>query len=295
METLKICPICSKSNFLSFKTIDDYFLTGEKFQLTQCDDCGFIFTNPRPKPDKIQGYYQSNEYFSHSKEKRNITSFLYNLVKSYSLKSKYRIIAKYSKKGKILDIGCATGEFLDYFNKNGWKTKGIEPAPEPRKFAKEKYGLDVSDENVLSEMKQETFDVITLWHVLEHVSNLNKRVDQIQSLIKANGIVVIALPNYQSWDAKFYDKYWAAYDVPRHLYHFSRKTIEILLSNHRLKIIETIPLFFDSFYVSLLSEKYKNGKVNYLAAIKNGFKSNLAAKKSTNYSSLIYIAKKITA
>lgn len=293
MEKLRHCPICQAESFLHFKTIEDYFLSNEEFDLNKCQVCGFVFTNPRPYKEQLSRYYQSNAYLSHSKNQKNLTAYLYNLVKAYSLNKKYRIVSQYHPEGKILDIGCATGEFLHHFKKRGWITKGIEPASEPRSYAIKNFGLDVSGEHGLKSLKNKSFDVITLWHVLEHVPKLNERVEQIKLILKDDGIAVIALPNLLSWDAKYYEKFWAAYDVPRHLYHFSKKTIGLLMQQHHLKVVDSIPMKFDSFYVSLLSEKYKSGKVNYFNALKNGIKSNFYAKKNeNNYSSIIYIIKK---
>jgi 2-polyprenyl-3-methyl-5-hydroxy-6-metoxy-1,4-benzoquinol methylase len=293
MEILNQCPLCKGVDFYHYKTLNDYFLSGETFHLMKCNNCGFVFTNPRPKTENMSKYYQSSKYLSHSKSQKNLTSFLYNVVKIYSLKTKYDIISQYYRKGKILDIGCGTGELLHYFKKKGWVTKGIEPATEARNFAIKKYDLDVSDEYELLNLNNQSYDVVTLWHVLEHIPGLSEQVGQIQYLLKKDGITVIALPNYLSWDAQHYDNFWAGYDVPRHLYHFSKNTISQLLSKHDMVIVKTIPMKFDSFYVSLLSEKYKTGKTNFISAFRNGIKSNLVASRNdNNYSSIIYIAKK---
>jgi 2-polyprenyl-3-methyl-5-hydroxy-6-metoxy-1,4-benzoquinol methylase len=293
MDNIDQCPVCNSNSFQHFKTIKDYFLSGEVFQLDKCNNCGFIFLNPRPDKEKLQEYYQSTEYLSHSKSQRNLTSMIYDVIKNYSLHKKFQVISQYHDNGKILDIGCATGEFLNYYKKKGWQTLGIEPALYPRNYAIEKYGLEVYDEPKIQELEKNSFDVITLWHVLEHVPELAKRVEQIRGLLKNNGVIVIALPNHNSWDARHYDEYWAAYDAPRHLYHFSQDTFQLLLAKFQLRLIETIPLKFDAFYVSLLSEKYKTGKMKYVKACTNGIKSNYYANKNNmNYSSLIYIVKK---
>lgn len=293
MDILNQCPVCHNKNLSLFKSIKDHFYSKESFDLYQCDNCGFIFTNPRPEIGNLKMYYQSEEYLSHSKNQRNLTSIIYSIIKNYSLQKKYMIISKYHRSGKVLDIGCATGEFLNYFKQKGWTTIGIEPAENPRKYATTKYGLEVYDEPKLENLEKNTFDVITLWHVLEHVPDLSHRMEQINKLLKKDGVIAIALPNYNSWDAKHYDKHWAAYDVPRHLSHFSQNTIRFLLEQFQLKIIETIPLKFDAYYVSLLSEKYKSGRMNYFKAFLNGFKSNkYGSKNNMNYSSLIYMAKK---
>lgn len=293
MEKLTTCPVCDESRIELFGEIKDHFLTRETFHLSKCEHCGFLFTNPRPEKTDLGKYYQSEEYFSHSKKKKGLISFLYNSVKNYALQQKYRLITKHKKSGRILDIGCATGEFLHHFKTRGWQTMGIEPADQPRNFAIENYGLEVKPEESISNLEPESFDVITMWHVLEHVPDLNTRIKQIYRLLKPDGFLLIALPNYLSWEARHYKTYWAGYDVPRHLYHFTPDTISLLLKKYSFTISNIIPMKFDAFYVSLLSEKYISGTLNYLSAFINGIKSNReASKRTNNYSSLIYLAQK---
>jgi SAM-dependent methyltransferase len=204
------------------------------------------------------------------------------------------LITNFKLTGNILDIGCGTGEVLHFFNQKGWQTSGIEPAEKPRLFAQLNYGLMVYPEEHLDLFGAQSFDVITMWHVLEHVSNLNERIEQVKRLLKNDGILIIALPNVNSWDSGYYKEYWAAWDVPRHLYHFTQTSIRLLLSKHNLNLHETVPMKFDSYYVSLLSEKYKSGKTKLFRSTLNGFRSNINAKKnSNNYSSLIFLAKKL--
>ena len=292
MEKISICPICDSDQLAIDSEITDHFLSGEKFRLTKCNNCGFLFTNPRPKKSQLGKYYQSEDYFSHSKKKKGLITFLYNSVKNYSLHNKFNLISRYKNSGSILDIGCATGEFLNHFKKHGWETKGIEPAEEPRNFAIENYNLVVKPEDDLKNVTDERYDVISMWHVLEHVPDLNERMEQISRLLKKDGLLVIALPNYLSWDGQHYQNYWAGYDVPRHLYHFSEKSIAKLLDKYNFSMFKKVPLKYDSFYVSLLSEKYKSGNPNYPKALFSGLKSNIKAKKhGNNFSSLIYIVK----
>lgn len=293
MENLNTCPVCGATSLNNFLEVKDHFLSKESFSLSQCSNCSFVFTNPRPDTNNLEKYYQSEDYFSHSKKKKGLITILYDLVKNYSLNRKFKLISSIKSTGKVLDIGCATGEFLNYFKNKGWTCFGIEPAENPRNYAINNYQLDVVTENALDSFEKESFDLITMWHVLEHVPNLNERIQQIDRLLKPDGLLIIALPNYLSWDAEHYKSFWAGYDVPRHLYHFSPQTISTLLSKYCISIINTVPLKFDSFYVSLLSEKYKSGKMNFSKAFINGLMSNLKAKKRGNtYSSLIYLARK---
>jgi len=293
MENLLACPVCESNSLSHAFTVKDHFLTNEIFQISKCDSCGFLFTNPRPYPDEMPKYYDSDEYFSHDLSNRNFLSNVYSFIRKLSVIKKYSLITNFKRSGNILDIGCGTGEVLHFFSQKGWQTSGIEPAEKPRLFAQSNYGLRVYTEKNLDLFEEQSFDVITMWHVLEHVSRLNERIDQVKRLLKNDGILIIALPNSNSWDSGYYKEYWAAWDVPRHLYHFTQTSIRLLLSKHNLNIHEIVPMKFDSYYVSLLSEKYKSGKTKLFRSTLNGFRSNINAKKnSNNYSSLIYLAKK---
>jgi len=253
----------------------------------------FLFTNPRPDEKSIAKYYKSINYLSHSKQRKNLTSFLYNTVKGISLKSKYKIVTKYYPSGSILDLGCGTGDFLNYFENRGWQTTGIEPTPEPRNYAINTYKLKVYDISEFDKLNPKSFDVVTMWHVLEHVHQLKEQFESSIRVLKDNGLLIIALPNQQSWDAQYYKNFWAAYDVPRHLYHFTPETFKKFICNFNLQLVETLPMRFDSFYVSLLSEQYKKSKAKYLLSFFNGMRSNFyAGKSSINYSSMIYLVKK---
>jgi 2-polyprenyl-3-methyl-5-hydroxy-6-metoxy-1,4-benzoquinol methylase len=293
MEELFKCPVCESSSLSTSFTARDHFLTQEYFLIAKCKSCGFLFTNPRPEPSELSRYYQSDEYLSHSATKKNFLGSIYSLLRNVAIRRKYKLITKFKTKGKILDIGCGSGEFLNYFKHRDWETLGIEPAEKPREFATNKYGLSVFQEDQLNFFEHQSFDVITMWHVLEHISTLDERIVQVKKLLKKDGLLIIAIPNSQSWDAKHYKEYWAAWDVPRHLYHFTKLSFSNFANKHDLKIHKTYPMKFDSYYVSLLSEKYKTGKTNFVAAFINGFVSNISAKfNSGNYSSLIFLLKK---
>jgi 2-polyprenyl-3-methyl-5-hydroxy-6-metoxy-1,4-benzoquinol methylase len=293
MENIVRCPICGNDQLTDAMQVTDHFLTKEHFHLAKCSPCGFLITNPRPDAQNLSKYYQSDDYLSHGKKKNSLTSSLYSLVKDYSLGKKYQLINSIKPKGTLLDIGSATGEFLNFFKKKKWQVTGIEPAEAPRQYSIENYGLKVLPEEKIDQLSAGQFDVITLWHVLEHVPDLNKHMEQISKLLAPDGLLVVALPNHLSWDAQHYGDHWAGYDVPRHLYHFTPGTISKLLSKYSFEIFKTEPMKFDGFYVSLLSEKYQSGKSNFLTAFRNGLKSNKWAKQhDDNYSSLIYLAKK---
>jgi 2-polyprenyl-3-methyl-5-hydroxy-6-metoxy-1,4-benzoquinol methylase len=298
METITTCPLCSNRDFSPFLECVDHTVTREVFRIVRCTSCGFTFTNPRPHQIDIEKYYESDEYISHSNTSRGIINFVYQVVRRYTIREKLRLIHILTHKAKpetqnLLDIGCGTGEFLHACQKEGWKIQGIEPSPNAREFAVKRYNLKVGEEGELSTLPDGSFDIITLWHVLEHIHGLDKRMHELNRLLTSQGSIVIAVPNCRSLDAEIYKEHWAAYDVPRHLYHFTPDTMRRLVHNYGMKIVEILPMKFDAFYVSMLSEKYRTGKTNYPRAFLNGLKSNSATKKeTTSYSSLIYVITK---
>lgn len=291
-EHLNECPICgSKKQKLYLKT-RDYFLTQEEFKITECQKCGFHFTNPRPQKEFLAPYYKSEEYFSHRSTKSSLVGFLYQRVRKYTLRKKYQLISSYKSGDYILDIGCATGQFLNEFRRRGWNCSGIEPDEKARKYANKKFGLKAYDEDQMVSFEDHSFDVISMWHVLEHVSDLEQRVKDLRRLIKDNGCIFIALPNIDSWDAKHYQEYWAGLDVPRHLYHFRKEDVENLFISHGFKMHQILPMKFDAFYVSVLSEKYKKNPLYLFSAFFNALFSNFkASKRRPNHSSLLYVLK----
>ena len=291
MEVLKNCPVCGSQKFDPFISGKDYFLTGEVFNIVKCHDCGFRFTNPRPKAENLGKYYESTDYISHSDSRKGLFASVYQMVRKYTLSRKLALISKFQQKGEILDIGCATGQFLNYMAEHGWNTTGIEPDEKTRVHAISEYGLKVYPEEQLNVLQKSSFDVITMWHVLEHVAELNTRTEQLKNLLKPQGTLIIAVPNCNAYDAKKYGEFWAGYDLPRHLYHFTKEDVQLLLENHGFTIVNIMPMRFDAFYVSLLSEKYKSGKMRWLPALWNGFWSNMKSGQKKDHSSLIYVIK----
>jgi len=293
MKQISNCPVCGSASFNSFLTCKDHTVSQDNFNIVSCSSCSLKFTNPIPHPVDLGKYYKSEDYISHSNTNKGLISKAYKFVRNYTLKGKLNLIQKYVSRGTILDYGCGTGMFLKVCHDNGWKAYGMEPDEGARKLGAE-MGLNVfSDkERVNTYTNNQTFDIITLWHVLEHVTDLEETLSFFKEKLNKEGALIIAVPNYTSCDAKHYKEFWAAYDVPRHLYHFEINTIQKLLSKHGFSLAETMPMKFDSFYVSLLSEKYKAGKINYVKAFLNGLKSNLRAKTAKDYSSVIYIFKK---
>ena len=293
MKKIKICPICDGKSFSPYLECLDYSVSKESFQLVSCDSCSFVFTNPRPESKNLGKYYVSENYISHTNKKTGLFNILYQTVRRLSIKSKIKLIKSYVHIGSILDLGCGTGEFLFGCKKIGWQTTGIEPSEIARNQAIKNLKLDVKKETELTKFKNDSFDIITLWHVLEHIENLEDIIKNLYRILKPNGTIFIAVPNLNSYDANYYKSFWAAYDVPIHLWHFSKKTISLIFKKNKLRLVKTKPLIFDSFYVSLLSEKYKKNKAKYFKAFLIGFISNIVGVfSSKGHSSNIYIFKK---
>ncbi|HFG0565336.1 TPA: class I SAM-dependent methyltransferase [Flavobacterium psychrophilum] len=272
-----------------FIKVKDNSISKESFELLIDEELQLLKTHPQPLLDILPKYYESEDYISHTDGKRSLFEKMYQIVKSYSLNKKVSLInTLHLQKGSLLDIGAGTGDFLATAKKQGWQITGIEPN-EKAKIISISKGVSFAEN--LESISSHSFDVITMWHVLEHVSDLENQIKLLKRLLKPNGTIIIAVPNYKSFDAKYYGEFWAAYDVPRHLWHFSKTAIEKLFANENMKLIKMLPMIFDSFYVSLLSEKYKNGKMNFIKAFYIGLKSNMKAKRNLEYSSHIYVIK----
>ncbi len=290
MQQITHCPLCNSIQFATFLVCKDHLLSNKEFTITECENCYFRFTNPRPPDDQLQNFYKSQNYISHSNIRKGFTNRLYHLVRNYTIRKKFSIVKKYASSTTLLDIGCGTGELLSYFKTKGWQAYGLEPDKNARDFAINNYNLNVIDFPELPQLQPSFFNVITMWHVLEHISNLNDFISMISNLLKENGTLIVAVPNSGSWDASHYKSFWAAYDVPRHLYHFTTETIIKLMKNHHFFLEKIIPMRFDSYYISLLSEKNKTGQTNYLSGFFHGILSNFSARiNNKNYSSLIYV------
>lgn len=285
--------ICGSNMFEPFLVCKDYTVSKTEFNIVACKQCGFKFTNPRPEDSDLGNYYKSEEYVSHSDTKKGLINRLYHFVRSYTLNKKIKLVDSYVSRGTILDYGCGTGMFLNAASLSGWKTIGMEPDADARRLAKNK-NLKVFESKIdlEKEIEDKSLSAISLWHVLEHVTDMNDTLSFFEKKLNKNGVLIIAVPNHISYDAKYYHKFWAAYDVPRHLYHFEKKSVETLMENLGFYLEDCKPMKFDSFYVSMLSEKYKTGTMNLFKAFWVGLVSNIKAKAATEYSSVIYVFKK---
>ncbi|WP_317167978.1 class I SAM-dependent methyltransferase [Cyclobacterium jeungdonense] len=273
--------------------MEDKAISKESFIICACKNCDLWFTNPRPNHENIQNYYESPNYISHQEKTRGITDFLYLIVRKYTLRQKLNWVnSRFPKKGRLLDYGCGIGLFGKTCQSDGWETYGIEPNTNAAQIAESKNKLTLIP-NLEALQQQKKFDVITLFHVLEHVHLLNKTVKVLLGKLKKRGLLFIAVPNRDSPDANDFQENWAAWDVPRHLYHFNVKSMNYLANKHECRIVETIPMKFDSFYVSLLSHQYIGSKNKFIKALKSGLSSNRKANNTKkNYSSLLFILKK---
>ncbi len=270
--------------------VKDHSVSGEEFQLLHNKELDLLETFPQPSLEKLPEYYKSEDYISHTNTKRNLFEKGYHVVRKIALKRKLKLINSFGTDEKfLLDIGCGTGDFLETAKLKDWKVSGIEPNETARIIANKKVNNTVFETEQLLKFDDQSFDVITLWHVLEHLPKLEEHISTFKRLLKPNGILIIAVPNYKSYDAQYYKNFWAAYDVPRHLWHFSKTAINRLFSKSKMTVVKTHPMVFDAYYVSLLSEKYKSGKMNIFKAFRIGWQSNLRAKRSGEYSSLIYV------
>jgi len=290
-EKIEHCPICDKGSFHNHVIAKDHLVSQESFAIVSCSNCGFKFTNPRPTKTEISLYYQSDDYISHTNKSNSLTNIAYKIARSFTTKLKVSLVKKYAKSNAVLDFGCGTGYFIHKCAIQGYDCHGLEPDENARKIAERNDNIKIVSE--LSELPKDIkFSVITLWHVLEHIHDLKGTLIQLRKMLEDKGILIVAVPNSGSWDARHYKENWAGYDVPRHLYHFEMDTMLLLMSNLKFRKIEILPQKLDAFYVSILSEKYSYKNNNYFKAIKNGLKSNNNAKLDHMYSSLIYIFSK---
>ncbi|MEX1189007.1 MAG: class I SAM-dependent methyltransferase [Bacteroidia bacterium] len=285
------CLVCGQTQFSTKFIAKDYTVSGEEFQIQSCDSCKFLFTNPRPDTERLGNYYKSEDYISHSDTSRGLINKLYKFVRIFTLRSKFKLIQQYANKGEVLDIGAGTGAFVNYLKEKGFTAVGIEPEEDARAQAKRLYNLDFKTEASLNHVADYSYSAITMWHVLEHVPALKERIAELCRLVTKDGVVVIAVPNHESLDALHYKEKWAAYDVPRHLYHFDKQSIKSLFEASGFDLVDICPMHFDSFYVSMLSEKYKgNNALGLLNAFFVGLKTFFIGGRK-NSSSLIYIFK----
>ncbi len=289
------CPVCDSTHFQQVLSVKDFTVSEETFSIMECATCSLRFTQDVPAKNSIGAYYASEDYISHSDTSKGLINKVYKKVRQITLKQKAAWVQanSHKKQGKLLETGSGTGAFASAMKSRGWDVTGLEPDEKARQHAMELYELNLQPVEAIYTLPAASFDAIVLWHVLEHVHDLHDYMKKFRELLAPDGVLIIAVPNYTSKDAKIYGEYWAAYDVPRHLYHFSPAAMKKLVEKHGMVIKDYKPMWYDSFYISLLSSKYKKGKTNWVPAIFNGMRSNLdALTESRNCSSITYIIHK---
>ena len=276
-------------------TCVDHYATGEMFHLCRCAECGFLFTQDFPAETEIGRYYETPDYISHSDTKKGIVNRAYHHVRHYMLKRKARLIMNeaHRKEGHLLDIGTGTGYFPATMKALGWQVEALEKNALARNFALTHFGLEIKPETALADYAPQSFDVITLWHVMEHLEHLNETWETLHSLLTDKGILIVAVPNCSSYDARKYGAYWAAYDVPRHLWHFTPDTMQKLGAKHGFILSARHPMPFDAFYISMLTERYMQRSAVFVRGLWTGTWAwfNTLVKKERS-SSMIYVFRK---
>lgn len=293
--SINACPLCGGTHLKCAMTCTDFYASGEQFELFSCEDCGFTFTQDVPVEAEMGRYYETPDYISHSDTKKGAMNALYHQVRKYMLGRKARLVVKEShrKSGRLLDIGTGTGYFASTMEQRGWKVEAIEKNARARMFAKEHFGLEVKADEALQEFESGCFDVITLWHVMEHLEHLDATWERLRELLSDRGVLIVAVPNCSSYDAGKYGEYWAAYDVPRHLWHFTPVTIQQFASKHGFIMANRHPMPFDAFYVSMLSEKHRGSSFSFVKGIWVGTIAWLSTlTKKERSSSMIYVFRK---
>lgn len=293
--THKECPLCKSKAIAKRFSCKDHFATGEMFDIFQCNECEFVFTQNIPDEKEIAPYYSSPAYISHSNTKKGVVNKLYHIVRSIMLRRKVSLVKKltFLQNGRIVDYGAGTGYFARAMQKKGWNVTAIEKSKQAREFSKEQFGFELLPEEALKDIESNTVDVVTLWHVMEHIQQIDDFWEELNRILEDTGIAIIAVPNCTSYDAENYGEHWAAYDVPRHLWHFSPSTIMRLGEKHGFILERQYPMLFDGFYISLLSEGYKGRCLKTLRGFWNGFLGLCATlDKCSASSSIIYVFRK---
>lgn len=289
------CPVCYSADIKLKMICPDHFMTREEFRLYTCSVCGFTFTQDHPDDKEAGKYYESDDYISHSDTSSGLVNKIYRSVRGMMLKKKRKLVINATSlpAGKILDIGTGTGHFAYEMKSSGWEVSGIEINEQARKRSIERFGLNVISPAEISSLNSASFDCITLWHVLEHFNDLYLYIREINRLLKPGGTCIVALPNMNSYDADHYKSFWAAYDVPRHVWHFNPDTFGFLFESRGFKMYDIIPLPLDVFYISILSEKYRGKYPSVITGIlKGSFFALKAFFNKRKTSSLIYVLRK---
>ena len=285
---MNTCPWCGSTNDNTVLELKDYFLSKEDFKISECPHCGLRFTIPRPAPEVIGKYYQSEAYYSHQINNKGFIPQVYEFIKSFNIKRKTQLAIGGLPSGRLLDIGCGVGDFLVQIQNQGWGVQGVEPSEDAKKIAETRLGFCPQAPTDYALFEDSSFDVITMWHVLEHVDDLHFQTSEIVRLLKPGGRLILALPNFQSFDCQYYKDKWAAWDVPRHLNHFAPDTLRNIMTSLGFQVIDTQRLIWDAYYISYMSERFLGHSLPLVRGAWIGLRSNWMARKTGMYSSLVY-------
>lgn len=284
------CPVCDSKDFIHYLNAQDWGYSKKYFEIVKCSKCSFSFTQDVPDQEDIVVYYRHSDYVSHTDTNEGLFFKVYHKVREHMLNKKRAWVENHTKKGSVLDIGAATGYFLANLKNNGWQVFGFEPEESAREIAKSKNGIDLIDNFTPLFKEGKKFNAITMWHVLEHVHELNLYFEHFKKLLNDDGKVFIAVPNHDSLDACFYKEKWAAWDMPKHLWHFNPASLKALAEKHNFELVKMYGLPFDAFYVSLLSTQSFLGKlVAPFIGLVSFVNETINVKKS---SSVLYVLKR---
>ncbi len=294
-QEFKPCPLCGASGQIPYAGCTDYTVSKEHYTLMRCPSCGMVYTLDPPSQDKMAQYDKLGLKLKLGDSPSGLIGKLYYRVRSYMLGRKAHIVESqsYRTAGTLLNYGAKTGFFSHRMERRGWKVISVEKYHEERQFSLEMFHHRMIDLNEMDKLRPGTFDVITLWHVFEHNPHPDKLLDRFYDLLRPGGILVMACPNICSTDAMHYGPYWAAYDVPRHLWHFSPTSLCNLVHKHGFTLMHHESMPFDSFYISILSEKQMRHKLAFIRGFLYGLHSWLVSlSKRGKSSSLVYVFRK---
>ena len=289
------CPLCNSKEIGKRFACVDRFATGEQFDIVECAGCGLVFTRNFPDEKEIGRYYESPSYISHSNTSKGVVNRVYHIVRRIMLRRKARRVEMLTnlKNGKLLDYGAGTGHFARLMQSRGWKVTAIEKSNKARELALREFGFEMLSVEALAEIKEKELDVVTMWHVMEHIQEPGRMWDELHRTLADNGVAIVAVPNCSSYDAQKYKQHWAAYDVPRHLWHFTPKTIALWAGKHGFTLEKQYTMPFDGFYISMLSEQYKGSCLHTVKGFWNGLKGWFAqCRRDSASSSIIYVFSK---
>ena len=290
------CPVCGHSSFKHFLNVPDWLVSKEVFELQQCEQCQFVFTANAPLEKDAGPYYNSEEYVEHSDTSSGLIYSVYHVARRAMLHYKYIKIKRLHAGKKLLDVGSGSGYFLNFMKKKGYNVTGVEISKKAVALCKKNFGIKAHSPSEFLEEKLDTdYDIISLWHVFEHVYSYDAYFELFSKSLNNNGYLILALPNCDSQDARMNKSYWGAYDTPRHIWHFTSKTIELFAMGRGFKMIKKHRMPLDPFFNVMVSDSYKD-KFTFLplTLLKGLYSYIISLLNIEKSSSIIYIFQKNT-